>query len=429
MTATDIVDVDAWEVLDSRGHPTVACCLCLEDGSRGMASVPSGASTGRHEARELRDGGERYDGLGVLQAVHHVRRDLAAAVLGRPADDQRSLDEALRRGDGTPSLQRLGANAILAVSLAAAQALAVSRREPLWQLIGPDPLLPLPMINIVSGGAHAGGVIDVQDLLVVPVGASTFSEALEWAARVRVGTARVAESMGIVTSLVADEGGIAGPLSSNRAALELLARGVEASGLTLGEDVGIAIDVAATQLLTSDGRYHLRAEDRVLNSEELVDEVKSWCSPFPIVSVEDVLGEDDWDGWQYASEELSGIQLLGDDLFVTQIDRLDRGIAEGVANAVLVKVNQNGTLSGGLDVVRRARSAGYAPVVSARSGETEDSWLADLAVGCRAGQIKVGSTMRSERTAKWNRLLQIERELGDGAARYAGGDQLVGSSC
>jgi enolase len=420
VTETNIANIDAWEILDSRGRPTVACSVTLEDGSRGMASVPSGASTGRHEARELRDGAERYGGLGVLQAVHHVRHELAAAVLGRPADDQRSLDEALRREDGTPSLARLGANAVLAVSVATAHALAASRRQPLWQIIGPDPLLPLPMINIISGGAHAGGLIDVQDLLVVPLGASTFGEALEWAARVRLSTARAAESMGIATSLIADEGGIAGRLASNRAALELLARGVEASGLAPGEDVGIAIDVAATQLMTGDGRYELKTEQRVLDSAELVDEMRSWCSAFPIVSVEDVLGEDDWDGWLYASEQLRGIQLLGDDLFVTQLDRLEHGIDRGIANAVLVKANQNGTLTGALDVVSQARTADYATVVSARSGETEDNWLADLAVGCRAGQIKVGSTMRSERTAKWNRLLQIEHELGEGTDRYAG---------
>ncbi len=426
MTAIAIADVDAWEVIDSRGRPTVACAVMLSDGSQGVASVPSGASTGRYEAFELRDGGERYAGLGVQRAVSHVRHNLATAVRGLSGDDQRGLDEALRREDGTPSLTHLGANAVLSVSVAAARALACSRRQPLWQVIGTEPLLPLPMVNIISGGAHAGGAIDIQDLLVVPVGSATFGEAIEWASRIRASTAHVADTRGIDTSLVADEGGIAGQFTSNRAALELLARGVEASGLALGEDVSFAIDVAATQLLTADGRYHLRTEERLLDSAQLVDEIVEWCNAFPVVSVEDVLGEDDWLGWQYASQELQDRQLLGDDLFVTQLDRLERGIESGVGNAVLVKLNQNGTLTGGLDVMRRAQSAGYAVVVSARSGDTEDSWLADLAVGSRAGQIKVGSTMRAERTVKWNRLLQLEHELGAASADcYAGGRALA----
>lgn len=412
MTDTEIIDVDAWEVLDSRGRPTVACRVSLRDGSFGVAAVPSGASTGRHEAHELRDGGTRYGGLGVLSAVANVRADLSSAVLGRHADDQRGLDESLREADGSRNLSRLGANAVLSISLAAAIALANSRRTPLWRVIGSVPLLPLPMVNIISGGAHAGGVIDIQDVLAIPVGASTFSEAIEWAAAVRTATAQVAIAEGIASDLVADEGGIAARLPSNRAAVELIARGIEASGLRLGDDVGIAIDVAATQFVTPEGRYRLVAEDRTLESGELVDEIADWCRDFPVLSVEDVLAEDDWEGWEYASVRLSGIQLLGDDLFVTQRERLNEGKSRGVANAVLVKVNQNGTLTGGLDVVAQAQAIGYAPVVSARSGETEDTWLADIAVGSRAGQIKVGSTTRSERTAKWNRLLQIERELG-----------------
>jgi enolase len=426
VTDTEIAGVDAWEVLDSRGRPTVACCVLLADGSRGMAAVPSGESTGRHEASELRDGDTRYAGLGVRRAVSHVRTELAAAVVGRAADFQRGLDDALRAADGTPSLSRLGANAVLAVSVAAAQAVSASRKQPLWQVIGPEPLLPLPMVNIISGGAHAGALLDVQDFLIVPVGAASFSEAMEWAVRVRSGTARAAEAMGLATSLVADEGGIAGVLPTNRAALELLARGVEASGLEVGQDVGFAIDVAATQLLTPEGHYRLTAEDRILDSGELVDEVVQWCETFPVLSVEDVLGEDDWSGWTYASQQLRHVQLIGDDLFATQPDRLSRGVAQGVANAVLVKLNQNGTLTGGLDVVTQAELAHYAAVVSARSGETEDTWLADVAVGSQAGQIKVGSTMRSERTAKWNRLLQVERELGSAAhGKYAGRHALV----
>ncbi|AYY15573.1 phosphopyruvate hydratase [Actinobacteria bacterium YIM 96077] len=417
----EIANVDAWEALDSRGRPTVACCVTLSEGTQGVAAVPSGASTGRHEARELRDGDERYGGFGVRAAAGHVRGELAAAVVGRLAGDQRAVDDALRRADGTRHLERLGANAVLAVSVATARASAASHDQPLWQVIGSDPLLPLPMVNIVSGGAHADGLIDIQDILAVPVGATSFAEAIEWAGRVRLGTARAAEELGIVASLVADEGGIAGRLPNNRAALELVARGVEASGLVLGEEIGLALDIAATQLLTADGRYRLETEDRTLDAVELVDEIAAWCAAFPLVSVEDLLGEDDWEGWRYASQQLRTIQVLGDDLFVTQLDRLDRGVEDGIANAVLVKVNQNGTLTGGLDVVTRARAAAYAPVISARSGETEDTWIADLAVGSRAGQIKVGSTTRSERTAKWNRLLQLEHQLaGSNAGRYAG---------
>lgn len=424
-----IVDVDAWEVLDSRGRPTVACAVRLADGSLGVAAVPSGASTGRHEARELRDGGTRYGGLGVLRAVGHVRSELAAAVVGRMAEDQAGLDLLLREVDGTPWLGRLGANAVLSVSVAAALAHAHSRGLSLWRVLGDRPLLPLPMVNIVSGGAHAGGAVDIQDVLVVPVGAATFGQAIEWAARVRSATAEIAAARGLPAALVADEGGVAGPMASNLEALELVAAGIEAAGFQLGEDVGLALDIAATQLLDEGGRYALKSEGRVLESGELVDEVSRWCRNLPVVSVEDVLGEDDWQGWRYAATQLAGVQLVGDDLFATDPDRVERGVTEAVASAVLVKVNQNGTLSGGLDVAARARAAGFAAVVSARSGETEDGWLADVAVGSRAGQIKVGSTMRSERTAKWNRLLRIERELErEGippASVYAGASALV----
>ena len=420
MTDTEITAVDAWEALDSRGNPTVATQITLRDSTVGLATVPSGASTGRHEAHELRDGGTRYGGLGVREAVRNVRTELASAVLGRSADDQTSIDAAMRELDGTPNLQRLGANAVLSVSLATSVALAASRGVPQWRVLGDAALLPLPMVNVISGGAHASGVIDIQDVLVVPVGADSFEQAIEWAAAVRAATARIAVDEGIATDLVADEGGIAARVRSNRAAIELLARGVEASGLTLADDVAIAVDVAANQFAVGGG-YRFALEDRVLSPDELVDEIAGWCQDFPIVSVEDVLAEDDWAGWEYATSRLGHIQLLGDDLFVTQLARLAEGGARGVANAILIKANQNGTLSGTLDVVDQAVKTGYAPVVSARSGETEDTWLADLAVGSQAGQIKVGSTTRSERTAKWNRLLQIERELGGpGQAAYAG---------
>lgn len=411
-----ITDVDAWEVLDSRGRPTVACEVRLRNGARGAAAVPSGASTGGHEAHESRDGDPgRYGGRGVRGAVARVRGEIRSAVVGLDASDQAGLDGALRKLDGTANLSRLGANAVLAVSVATALAAADSERVPLWRYAGADPLLPMPMVNIISGGAHAGGLIDVQDLLVVPLGAQSFAEALEWAVRVRAATADVAAEDGLPVALVADEGGIAGTFDSNRAALECLARGIERSGLTLGEHAAIAIDVAANQLLRPDGTYRLAVEGRALSAEEFVAELAAWCADFPIVSIEDLLGEDDWAGWTSATGTLSDRQLLGDDLFATGHGRLERGIAMGVANAVLVKPNQTGTLTSARNVVARAEAAGYATVLSARSGETEDSWLADLAVGWRTGQIKVGSTTRSERTAKWNRLLRIEHELGDDA--------------
>jgi enolase len=418
MTEPDISSVDAWEVLDSRGHPTVACEVRLSDGTSGIAAVPSGASTGRYEAHELRDGGSRYAGRGVLKAVENVRGEIAVAITGHAAFDQVALDSALRRLDGTANLERLGANAVLAVSVANARACATSKKIPLWSLFTEEPLLPLPMVNIFSGGAHAGGIIDIQDILIVPVGAESFSQALEWATAVRASTGAVLASLGHNISLVADEGGFAVPVAHNREAIELLVRGIEVSGLTPGNDAAIAIDIAANQFQDGDG-YYLKSENRRLNKDELLGEIQSWCDAFPIVSLEDVFADDDWGGWSAASQQLPDVQLLGDDLFATDINRLERGIAEHVANAVLVKPNQIGTLSDAARVVERAKSAGYATVVSARSGETEDSWLADLAVGWRSGQIKVGSTTRSERTAKWNRLLRIELELG-ARARYAG---------
>ena len=419
---TAVSTVDAWEVLDSRGKPTVACEVRLAGGASGTASVPSGASAGRHEAFELRDGGERYGGHGVRDAVRNVVAELGTAIAGMDAADGPAVDAALRAADGTDDLSRLGANAVLAVSVAATIAAAAAARVPLYRWIagGSEPLLPLPMVNIISGGAHAGGAVDVQDFLAVPLGAGSFAEAIEWAGRVRRATAAVAVERGLPADLAADEGGLGLPLPSNRDALELLAAGIARSGLRAGADVAIAIDVAATQLVSGSG-YRLAREDRTLTAAEMVDELHAWADAHPVVSIEDALAEDDWDGWALASEQLGQrLQLLGDDLFVTDPRRLQRGIADHVANAVLVKVNQNGTVSGAAEVVAQAQAAGYAPVVSARSGETEDSWLADLAVGWRAGQIKVGSTTRSERTAKWNRLLRIEHELG-ADARFAGG--------
>jgi len=412
--------VFGWEALDSRGNPTVGCEVAVAGGATGVAIVPAGASTGSHEARELRDGGERYGGRGVRHAAVHVGGAIAEAVHGLDAGDQEAVDAALRAADGTADLGRLGANAILAVSVAAALAGADALRRPLYRTLGgAAPLLPLPMVNVLSGGAHAAFAIDVQDFLAVPVGAGSFAEAIEWAWRVRRATAELALERGLPATLVADEGGLGLALTSNREALDLLALGIGRAGFVAGDEVAIAIDVAATQLVDAAGRYRLAAERRSLERGELVEELAAWAADYPIVSLEDPLAEDDWGGWTTATQRLSGLQLVGDDLFATNPQRLRRGIDAGVANAVLVKPNQIGTLSDARAVVEQARAAGYATVLSARSGETEDSWLADLAVGWRTGQIKVGSTTRSERTAKWNRLLRIEAELG-GEIPYAG---------
>ncbi|MEW9522112.1 phosphopyruvate hydratase [Streptomyces tubercidicus] len=404
-----ITKVDAWEALDSRGHPTVAAQVVLEDGSDGVAMTPAGASAGSHEALELRDGGSRYGGRGVQSAVKNIRTVLAPLVVGCAAAD---VDTALAHADPSPSFRNLGANAILAVSLAAARADAAAHGVSLARHLAGESgalLLPMPMINILSGGAHAGGMLDVQDFLVIPVGATSFAEALEWAAAVRTAATRVALGRGHAQAvLVADEGGLGLPLETNRAALELLVDAIEVAGFTPGSQVAIAVDVAATQFC-HEGVYRFARENRDMSAGELVAEIAEWCDDFPIVSVEDILAEDDWHGWRKATAALGErVELVGDDLFVTSPALLRRGIEARVGNSVLVKVNQNGLVSGAAEVMDAARAAGYRTVVSARSGETEDSWLADLAVGWRAGQIKVGSTHRSERTAKWNRLLQLE---------------------
>ncbi|HKP19412.1 MAG TPA: phosphopyruvate hydratase [Gaiellaceae bacterium] len=417
----------AWEALDSRGTPTVSCVVTLAGGAEGQAAAPSGASTGSHEAHELRDGDSRFGGKGVGVAVAAVNGEIAEVLRGGDAGDQEALDALLRDLDGTPGLGRLGGNAVLAVSVACALATAAARREPLWRCLAPEgpPLLPLPMVNVLSGGAHAARAIDVQDVLVVPVGAASFAEAIEWAARVRAAAADVLRARGHPVALVADEGGLAAPLGSNREAVEIVAAAIERSGLVPREQAGIAVDVAATQLLDGTG-YRFAAENRPLHREELVTEIRSWCDDFPVVSVEDPFGEDDAEGWRLASERLGHVQLLGDDLFATSRERLAEGVAAGIANAVIVKPNQAGTLSDARRVVELARSAGYATVLSARSGDTEESWLADLAVGWRTGQLKVGSTTRSERTAKWNRLLRLEAECDD--ARFVGRDVLAPSA-
>lgn len=407
---TRIDDVVAWEALDSRGRPTVACRVSLTDGSSGRATVPSGASTGSYEARELRDGGERYGGMGVLRAVDAVNTTLSEAVHGLDAAEPEAVDVVLAELDGATRYATVGGNAVLAVSIAAARAGAAAAGGSVarW-LHGPGALpLPMPMVNVISGGAHAGGAIDVQDFLVIPVGAGSFAEALEWSARVRDTARRLALDAGHAEAvLVADEGGLGVPLGSNTGALTLLTRAIEAAGFTAGTDVAIAMDVAANQLWTGDS-YRLAVEDRTLRADELVDQVAGWAAAYPIVSVEDVLQEDDWPAWAAATARLTDMQIIGDDLFATDPSRLAHGLAVGAANAVLVKVNQNGTLRGAREVLDTAQQAGWRTIVSARSGDTEDDWLADLAVGWRAGQIKVGSVHRSERCAKWNRLLELE---------------------
>ncbi|MBN9140301.1 MAG: phosphopyruvate hydratase [Micrococcales bacterium] len=418
MTADSIVRVLAWEALDSRGRPTVACRVETAGGAVGRAIAPSGASRGAHEAVERRDGGTRYGGYGVRGAVAAVQGELAPLVVGRRAADRVAIDDDIEALDGEPGFARLGGNAALAVSLAVTLAHAAAEREPLWRTLddGPRPLIPMPMVNILSGGAHAGGAIDLQDFLAVPVGASSFAEAIEWVSRVRAACAAAVDAAGGWSALVADEGGLSARLDSNEDALRILTSGIEDAGLVPGEQLAVAIDVAASQLV-EDGRIRLATESMGLDSAAWVARVAEWVGRYPIVSVEDVLGEDDWDGWAVAARALPGIQLVGDDLFATDAGRLARGIREGAANAVLVKVNQAGSVTRAERVVRAARAAGLAQIVSARSGDTEDDWLADLAVGWRAGQIKVGSTMRSERTAKWNRLLELEAS---GETAFAG---------
>jgi enolase len=413
----------ARQILDSRGRPTVEVDVRLADGSLGRASVPSGASTGTHEAHELRDGGPSYEGRGVRHAVANVHGEIAAAMQGRDACDQRGVDAQLVELDGTVRLERLGANAVLGTSLAVCRAAAASRGQPLFSYIaglaGTQKIaMPMPMVNILSGGLHAGRGMDVQDFLAIPARAHSIDEAIDLVGRVRSAAVRVMEGRGLST-LLADEGGLSPGLASGREALQLLVESVEAAGLRPGADMVIAIDVAATALWDRvAGGYRLAREGRIATSDEMIAMAEGWVNEFPVVSIEDALDEEDWSGWRRLTERLGRrIRLVGDDLFTTNLERVRRGIAQGVANGVLVKLNQNGTLTGTLDVVIAARAAGYAPVISARSGETEDPFIADLAVGTAAGQIKIGSVRCGERLAKYNQLLRIEEESG---APFAG---------
>jgi enolase len=420
-----ITRVHAREVLDSRGNPTVEAEVSCAGGAFGRAIVPSGASTGRHEAVELRDGDPaRHGGKGVRLAVANVRQVLGPALLGRPATEQAAIDQTMCELDGTPNKSRLGANAILGVSLACAHAAAASRGLPLWRYLDSEGRaeLPLPMVNMISGGLHAGGNLDLQDFLLMPVGARSYSEALEMTGAVYRALGVVLREHGFEGVLVGDEGGFGPRLQSNEQAIEMVLEGIGRAGLAAGRQAGLALDVASTHFYQPDtGRYHLRADGgRSLDAGGMIDLLRRWVDAYPIFSIEDGLAEDDWDGWRELTAVLGRrVQLIGDDLFTTSPKRLRRGIAEGSANAVLVKVNQVGTLTEALEVVRLAREAGSRAVISARSGETEDATLADLAVASGAGQIKIGSVARSERLAKYNQLLRIEEEMGP-SGRFAG---------
>ncbi len=413
-----IEQVSAREILDSRGNPTVEVEVGLADGSRARAAVPSGASTGEHEAVELRDGGDRYGGKGVQKAVRAVREEIAAAVAGFDAADQRLVDQALLDLDGTPDKSRLGANAILGVSLAVAKAAAKSARLPLFRYLGgPNAhVLPVPMMNILNGGAHADTGVDVQEFMVAPIGAPTFAEALRWGTEVYHSLKAVLKKQGLSTGL-GDEGGFAPDVAGTTAALDLISQAIEAAGYQLGADVALALDVAATEFY-SDGGYAFEKQTRT--PAQMAEFYADLLGNYPLVSIEDPLSEDDWDGWVALTTTLGDrVQLVGDDLFVTNPERLEDGIDRGAANALLVKVNQIGTLTETLDAVALAHSSGYRTMMSHRSGETEDTTIADLAVAVSCGQIKTGAPARSERVAKYNQLLRIEEALGD-AARYAG---------
>ncbi len=410
--------VGAREILDSRGNPTVEVEVLLDDGAFARAMVPSGASTGAFEAVELRDGGDRYGGKGVVKAVNAVVQTIAPAIEGLTADDQRLIDQTMLELDATPNKANLGANAILGVSLAVARAAADSAGLPLYRYVGgPNAhLLPVPMMNILNGGSHADSNVDIQEFMIAPIGAPTFREALRQGAEVYHALKSVLKKKGLATGL-GDEGGFAPDLESNRAALDLIAEAVSAAGLTLGKDIALAMDVAASEFFEK-GSYAFEGGSK--SAEEMTAYYADLVSAYPIVSIEDPLDEDDWEGWKAMTDQLGGkIQIVGDDLFVTNVERLQRGITGGQANSLLVKVNQIGSLTETLDSVDLAHRNGYRCMMSHRSGETEDTTIADLAVATNCGQIKTGAPARSERVAKYNQLLRIEDELGD-AARYAG---------
>lgn len=408
---TRIARIHARQVLDSRGRPTVEAEITLENGVYARASVPSGASTGKAESVELRDGGDAWEGLGVSRAVSNVCDIIAPRLKGFDISDQAGLDAAMRDLDGTPNIARLGANATLAVSLAAVRTSAAATGQQLFRriadLAGTTPTMPMPMVNILSGGLHAGRGMDMQDFLMIPVGATSYSQALDWICRVRRSATTLSAARGL-TTLLADEGGLSPGFATSQEALDLMIDAFVAAGLEPGRDATIALDIASSSLVGADGSYAFSRQGCTFSSEEMIAMQADWVARYPIVSIEDGLGEEDWDHWPAMTTQLGTIQLVGDDLFATQPYRIERGIAGGIANAALIKVNQNGTFSGTLDAIAAARAGGYATVISARSGETEDDFLADLAVGVAGGQIKIGSVRNSERLAKYNQLLRLE---------------------
>ncbi len=419
---TTIEAVTAHEILDSRGNPTVQVEVLLIGGATGVASVPSGASTGAHEAVELRDGDKkRFGGKGVLNAVNNVNESISDSIIGLDALDQSTIDEVMISQDGTPNKAKYGANAILGVSLAVAKAAANAQGQPLYRYLGgvSARTLPVPMMNILNGGKHADNSTDMQEYMVLPVGASSFREGLRMGAEVYQGLKKVLHDRKQNTN-VGDEGGFAPSLSSNREALEVIVAAIETAGYKPGVDIFLGIDPAATEFYQN-GKYVLAREGRTLTSSEMIDLYEQWIGEYPIVTIEDGLAEDDWDGWKQMRQRLGNrIQLVGDDLFVTNTQRLKRGILEHSANSILIKLNQIGTLTETMDAIEMAKRASYSAVVSHRSGETEDTTIADLVVATNTGQIKTGAPARSERVAKYNRLLVIENELGDETARYAG---------
>ena len=422
-----IAHVHAREILDSRGNPTLEAEVTLQSGQIGRAAVPSGASTGSREAVELRDGDKmRYLGKGVRKAVANVNDPIRSALLGRDAQDQRGLDDALIALDGTDNKAKLGANALLAVSMANAHAVAAARGLPLWRHLAGDAdvSLPVPMMNIINGGAHADNNVDLQEFMVMPVGLPDFAEALRAGTEIFHALKSVLKGRGLATA-VGDEGGFAPDLRSNEEAIETILEAVGKAGYRAGEDIYLALDAAASEFHKDDGKYHLTGEGKKLSSEQMVEFYAGWCAKYPILSIEDGLAEGDWDGWKVLSDRLGRtVQLVGDDLFVTNPKILREGIDRGIANAILVKVNQIGTLSETLDAIAMAQANGYAAIISHRSGETEDTTIADLAVATTATQIKTGSLCRSDRVAKYNQLLRIEEALGK-AARYAGRAAMV----
>jgi enolase len=419
---TSIDGVVAREILDSRGSPTVEVDVRLASGAVGRAAVPSGKSTGAYEAHEMRDGDERYGGKGVRKAITSVTNRIAPEIIGRDAMDQRGLDEALRLLDGTPNLADLGANAVLGTSLAAAHASAAHLGVPLFRYLGGPAanVLPVPFFNVINGGAHADNALDFQEFFIAPVGAASFSEAMRMGAEVYAHLLETADARGLSTN-VGDEGGIAPALEGTRAALDLVSEAVEAAGYEPGTDIALALDCASTEFLQEDG-YHL--DGKVLSSEAMVDVLEDLISSYGIVSVEDGCGEEDWDGWRLLNQRLGvRVQLIGDDLLCTNPQRVRRAVEEDCANSLLVKVNQNGTLSGTLEAIEVARKAGWTAQMSHRSGDTEDTTISHLAVATGVGQIKAGAPARGERTAKYNELLRIEEQLASGA-RYLGGESL-----